>query len=42
MVCEAIRSDAVALADNPAEALRRAVIPDGSHDDVAILTVMMM
>jgi phosphoserine phosphatase RsbU/P len=41
MVCGAIRSDAVANADNPAEALRRAVIPFGSHDDVAILTLMM-
>ena len=37
-VCEAIASDAVALAINPADALRRAVIPFGSHDDVAILT----
>ena len=41
MVCDAIRSDAVARAENPAEALRRAVIPHGSHDDVAILTVML-
>ena len=42
LVCEALRSDAVAGAKNPAEALRRAVIPRGSHDDVAILTVMLM
>jgi sigma-B regulation protein RsbU (phosphoserine phosphatase) len=38
-LCEAIGSDEVAYADNPAEALRRAVIPRGSHDDVAILTI---
>jgi sigma-B regulation protein RsbU (phosphoserine phosphatase) len=42
MVCDAVRSDAIANAENPAEALRRAVIPLGSHDDVAILTVMLL
>jgi sigma-B regulation protein RsbU (phosphoserine phosphatase) len=42
ILCEAVRSHAVAQAKNPAEALRRAVIPRGSHDDVAILTVTLM
>jgi serine phosphatase RsbU (regulator of sigma subunit) len=41
LVCDAVRSDAVAHARNPADALRRRVIPHGSHDDVAILTAML-
>jgi serine phosphatase RsbU (regulator of sigma subunit) len=42
LVFDAIRSDDIASADNPAEALRRAVIPNGSHDDVAILTMTLI
>lgn len=42
IVCEAVRSGAVARAEDPADALRRRVVPHGSHDDVAILTVMLM
>ncbi|HET9343957.1 MAG TPA: PP2C family protein-serine/threonine phosphatase [Candidatus Eremiobacteraceae bacterium] len=42
MVCEAVQSGVVAHADDPADALRQRVVPHGSHDDVAILTVMLM
>lgn len=41
-LCEAVRSAAVAYADDPADALRKRMVPHGSHDDVAILTIMLM
>lgn len=41
-LCEALRSDAIAHAVDPADALRERLVPHGSHDDVAILTVMLM
>ncbi len=40
-LCEAVASDAVGHAVNAADALRHAVIPSGSPDDVAILTARM-
>lgn len=41
-LCEAVRSAAVAYADDPADALRERMVPHGSHDDVAILTITLM
>ncbi len=40
-ICDALRSAEILHAPNRAEAMRAAVIPDGSHDDVAILTILI-